>query len=912
MRVKLSSTIKEWGKVMLTAISMTGIIIGIRLTGLLQPLELSALDQGFRLRPVEAKDDRIIIVGIDEADVQTVGTWPISDTILTQVLEKVKAQNPTVIGLNLYRDLPVEPGYEDLTTLFRATSNLIGIQKVVGEGNGLEIAPPSVLDQLDRVSANDFPWDVDGKIRRGFLYLDDTDGNTILSLGFRLALLYLETEDIFPTIAEDFQITLGKAQFYPFSSNDGAYIHSNDAGYQIILNYRGKPGSFTTVSLMDVLEDRIREDLMRDRIVLIGSTAKSLKDSVLTPYSNEIQGIPQAMAGVEVNANLISQIVSEAIDGRLPIKTWPDIWEYLWIFSWSIIGAKCISQWRFIDNIAKISIGRTLLNFVTGSTSAIVISYILFLYGWWIPVIPSFLALTSSALLETSYTLWSNLRKSQQQLQDYLRTLEAKVSERTQELQAAKLIADDANKAKSEFLANMSHELRTPLNGILGYSQILARDASLNPQQINNINIINQCGTHLLNLINDILDLAKIEARKMDLSPKDVHLQSFLLGVAEICRIKAEQKNIDFIYKADDELPETLYFDEKRLRQVLINLIGNAIKFTHQGAVLFQVTRRNSMIDLDDNSTIYPLLFTIEDTGVGMDSEQLNRIFLPFEQVGNKSQNEQGTGLGLSITQQIVELMNGNIKVKSQPEKGSQFKIYLDLKSHNKWVKKEIFIQRPVKIKGGNTRILIVDNRWENRGIFTEILSPLGFELAEAQNGEEGLEIAAQFNPQLIITDVGMPIMDGLEMIDNLRRSPEFQQTIIFISSVRAFAADRAKFLESGADDILSKPVQIDELLNKLEHYLQLEWIYEKPNTEGSNFIENTQSATNTEPKIPEPTELKPLHYAAKIGDIEEIKLQLNRLRELDSRHENFVIKLEDLAANFDVETIEDLLHKYL
>ncbi|MDB9518536.1 CHASE2 domain-containing protein [Roseofilum reptotaenium CS-1145] len=912
MWATLSSIIKRWGKVWLTATSMTVAIVGVRLTGLLQPLELAAFDQGFRLRPVEARDDRIIIVGINETDLQSVGTWPVSDAILTKLLQKVKAQNPSVIGLNLYRNLPVEPGYEDLTALFRETSNLIGIEKVVGESDGLAIAPPPVLAELSQISANDLPWDVDGKIRRGFLYLDDAQGNTILSLGFRLAILYLETQDISPTITEDFQITLGEASFYPFSSNDGAYIRSNDAGYQIILNYRGKPGSFTTVSLMDVLEDRIPEDLMRDRIILIGSTAKSLKESVLTPYSNEIRGIPQAMAGVEVNANLISQIISEAMNGRLSIKILPEIWEYLWIFSWSIIGAQCISQWRFIDGIAKLYIWRTILYFIISAASIIGISYLLFLYGWWIPMIPSVLGLTSSALLETSYTLWSNLRKSQQQLQDYLHTLELKVAERTQELQAAKLAADDANKAKSEFLTNMSHELRTPLNGILGYSQILSRDSSLNSQQINNIKIINQCGTHLLNLINDILDLAKIEARKMDLNPMDVHFQSFLLGVAEICRIKAEQKNIEFIYKIDDELPENLFFDEKRLRQVLINLIGNAIKFTHQGGVIFHVYRRNPLINLDYNSTIHPLAFTIEDTGVGMNPDQLNTIFLPFEQVGSKSQNAEGTGLGLAITQQIIDLMGGEITVTSKLGQGSKFQLHIDLKSHNKFSHKtKYFRDNPIHVKGKSPRILIVDNRWQNRGIICEILSPLGFEFAEAENGQQGLDMAEKLNPELIISDVGMPVMDGLEMIRHLRQSPQFEKTIILISSVRAFASDQDQFLQSGANDILSKPVQIDELLDKLEHYLQLEWIYETHDTETE--VHNSADCTMiTEQKTPESTELKQLHYAAKIGDIEGIKVELDRIRELDSSYQSFIKNLEEMAANFDVESIEDILQKYV
>ncbi|AFY35095.1 ATP-binding protein [Calothrix sp. PCC 7507] len=517
------------------------------------------------------------------------------------------------------------------------------------------------------------------------------------------------------------------------------------------------------------------------------------------------------------------------------------------------------------------------------------------------------------------------------QLKTSFLELETRVAERTFELTAAKETADSANKAKSEFLANMSHELRTPLNGILGYAQILQRDQTTNPKQKDGINIIYDCASHLLNLINDILDLSKIEARKLELAPKDFHFPTFLKSIVDICRIRAEQKEITFTYQELNQLPTALLADEKRLRQVLINLLGNAIKFTDQGGVIFQIgvlidspsisnlSSNINKANIDDfqkaKSSTAKIRFQIEDTGIGMSSSQLQKIFLPFEQVGDKQRMEEGTGLGLAISQQIVEMMGGDIEVESVCGQGSKFWFDLDLQISEQWIdlNSRKSTHNIIGYEGDKKKILVVDDRWENRSVIVNMLQPLGFDLIEAINGQEGLGQAIVWHPHLIITDITMPVINGLEMTKQLRLIPQLQEIIIIASSASVFIYNQQQGLESGCNDFLPKPVQSDELLAQIQRYLGLSWIYEVGSTTIlSPELENTLSNTSLELVVPPTEELQALSTFANIGDIAGVEQEALRLQQLDSKYMTFTDKLLKLTEELDEEAILKLIKQYI
>jgi signal transduction histidine kinase/CheY-like chemotaxis protein len=496
------------------------------------------------------------------------------------------------------------------------------------------------------------------------------------------------------------------------------------------------------------------------------------------------------------------------------------------------------------------------------------------------------------------------------QLQTSFEELELRVEERTAELKEAKEAADAANCAKSDFLANMSHELRTPLNGILGYAQILRQSKIIPESEKAKLDIINQCGSHLLTLINDILDLSKIEAQKMELHPTDFHFPSFLQGVAEMCRIKAEQKGIEFIYQCDGRLPIGIQADEKRLRQVLINLLSNAIKFTEKGRVVFSVkSQALENVVHPQGKTIYCLRFQVEDTGIGIDSEHLEKIFLPFEQVGSVKKQAEGTGLGLAISQKIANLMGSTLNVQSQLEEGSLFWFDVELPEAKEWAEKSKLSQQGniIGFKGEKRKILVVDDRWENRSVLVNLLEPLGFEMSEAENGREGLKQAEKGQPHLIVTDISMPVMDGYEMLKQLRQLPQFQDVPVIVSSASVFETDRQKSLDAGANDFLPKPVQAHSLLEALEKLLKLEWIYEQKQAEGNGEVNNTGNSIVP----PSAQDLAVLLDLSRKGLVKNLLQEIENLERQDRNLLPFTQKIRQLVKGFQMRQLRSFIEQY-
>ncbi|MGD1939474.1 MAG: ATP-binding protein [Cyanophyceae cyanobacterium] len=455
------------------------------------------------------------------------------------------------------------------------------------------------------------------------------------------------------------------------------------------------------------------------------------------------------------------------------------------------------------------------------------------------------------------------------------------------------------SQAKSEFLANMSHELRTPLNGVLGYAQILAYAPELSDKSRNGVNTIHKCGSHLLTLINDVLDLAKIEARKLELNPTAVHLPSLLQSVVEMCEIRAQEQQLQFVYQSSDQLPDGVLVDEKRLRQVLINLLGNATKFTEQGNVTLTV----EVLDLGAETV--RLQFRVEDTGVGIAPRDLDRLFEAFEQVGARSKQAEGTGLGLAISQQIVSLMDSQIEVTSQLGQGSQFSFQIELPRTQDWQQRQdnTGTARAVRYQGDRLKLLIVDDHRENRDVLAGLLEPLGVVVSTAENGMLGLRKIKEERPHLIVVDIAMPVMDGFEFLDRVRSNPELRDMKVIVSSASVSHTDRQMALRAGGDDFLPKPVDKEQLLGRLDAHLQLDWIQ-------SAFVEKTNEVVSD--RLPPKDKLQELLAVAQSGSIRRTRKALETFQDADGQYRKFINTLLQLAREFKIEEIEAALNQQL
>lgn len=1022
-------------------------VLGIRHLGMLESLELLAYDwlcrhshrEFFKTQAEGSRSEQILIVAIDEADIDALGSYPLSDQTLAHLIQTLSRYDPAAIGLDLFRNLPVPPGTTDLQTVLADTPNLIGIDKIIGE----TVAAPPELDERQQVGFSDLISDADGKVRRALISHRDREGVVQMSLGAKLALHALAQQGIFPQAQDQSAaVKIGATTIRPIKPHTGGYVRATAGGYQVIIRYQGNLDTFPHLSLRQVLADDFDPALVRDRVVLIGTTATSLGDVFNTPVSGLTRSQPELLPGVVIHANLLQQLLQAALQGQAMMRVFPAGGEVFWMAAWTLVSGAIFFQWQLKRRPASYWEQGCCIagSLVLPGGGVLLGSAVAFSQGLWVPMIPTLLGICGTTLVSTVYrafqteqeAAWAlihhnqqleaeieariaDLRQSEEQfrrsfedagigmallspqgvwlrvnaslrkilgyseadlqgltlqsvmhsddplanawpldqlLAGSLKTYHAEhhyrhgqghsvwglltlslvrdtqgtplhfvaqlqdISDRKHteaQLSHAKEAAEVANRAKSAFLANMSHELRTPLNVILGMTQLLKReqDSAAPSQTRQELDAILRSGDHLLSLINQVLDLSKIEAGRMKITAAPFSLLDMLKTIQSMSENQAYSKGLAFSMQIAQDVPDWVVGDLYRLQQVLLNLLGNAVKFTHSGYVTLRVSRLPTEMfpQTFHSHHVSPppephcwLQFQVEDSGIGIPAEMQAQIFQAFEQ-GSDLHFKHGTGLGLAISRQLVDLMGGEITLQSSSDRGSTFCLQLPIKVGTQLIPKSSASPTYAFQSPSNYRVLVVDDIRINRMILSRLLTPAGFQVEQAADGKMAIDHWARWQPHIILMDMLMPGMDGYEATRTIRAQQAALQSQgavpppvkILAVTAKVIDEEHHEALLAGCDEVVSKPISEASLLEAIARHLNIPYKTDRVLTEPTL---TTDTLENLSQEC-----LRQLHTAAVVGDDEAI---FRLLKTLPAANQAVAEAIRHHAHSFNFDPIVD------